>query len=93
MINVYRGSIQIVGTPDELFQDLADAIGGVKRAFRNGGESEVQIETMVKDAVRMADMTEAERVDALLKDIEKLSSEWLAALGETTRKNGGNTND
>lgn len=36
MINVYRGSIQIVGTPDELFQDLADAIGGVKRAFRNG---------------------------------------------------------
>lgn len=48
---------------------------------------------MVNDAVRMADMTEAERVDALLKDIEKLSSEWLAALGETTRKNGGNTND
>lgn len=93
MINVYRGSIQIVGTPDELFQDLADAIGGVKRAFRNGGESEAQIEIMVNDAVRMADMTEAERVDALLKDIEKLSSEWLAALGETTRKNGGNTND
>lgn len=31
MIKVYRGSIQIVGTPDELFQDLADAIGGVKK--------------------------------------------------------------
>jgi len=93
MIKVYRGSIQIVGTPDELFQDLADAIGGVKRAFRNGGESEAQIETMVNDAVRMADMTEAERVDAMLKDIEKLIPEWLSSLGKMTRKNGGNTND
>lgn len=93
MIKVYRGSIQIIGTPDELFQDLADAIGGVKKAFRNGGEAEAQIETMVNDAVRMADMTEAERVDAMLKDIEKLIPERLSSLGKMTRKNGGNTND
>ncbi len=36
---------------------------------------------MVNDAVRMADMTEAERVDAMLKDIEKLIPEWLSSLG------------
>lgn len=48
---------------------------------------------MVNDAVRMADMTEAERVDAMLKDIEKLIPEWLSSLGKMTRKNGGNTND
>ena len=31
MIKVYKGSIQIAGTLDELSQDLMDAIGGVKR--------------------------------------------------------------
>ena len=48
---------------------------------------------IVNDAARMADMTEAERVDAMLEDIEKLISEWLSPLGKMTRKNGGNTND
>lgn len=94
MIKVYRGSIQIVGTPDELFQDLADAIGGVKKAFRNGGESEAQIETMVNDAVRMANMTEAERNEALCKDVKKLFPDLYASLEKMTgKKDGGNTND
>lgn len=93
MIKVYKGSIQIAGTLDELSQDLTDAIGGVKKAFRNNGESEALIEMVVNDAVRMADMTEAERVDAMIEDIDKLISEWLSPLGKMTRKNGGNTND
>lgn len=93
MIKVYRGSIQVAGTPDELFQDLTDAIGGVKKALRNNGEPEALIEMVVNDSVRMADMTEAERVDTMLEDIDKLISEWLSPLGKMTRKNGGNTND
>lgn len=41
---------------------------------------------VVNDSVRMADMTEAERVDAMIEDIDKLISEWLSPLGKMTGK-------
>lgn len=94
MINVFKGSILLNGSPWELSQDLANAINGVKKALRNGGMPEVLVEAIVNDAVRMANMTEAERNEALCKDVKKLFPDLYTLLEKMTgKKDGGNTND
>lgn len=94
MINVFKGSILLNGSPLELAQDLANAINGVKKALRNGGMPEVLVEVIANDAVRMADMTEAERNEALREDVKKLFPDLYASLEKMTgKKDGGNTND
>lgn len=94
MINVFKGSILMNGSPWELSQDLANAINGVKKALRNGGMPEVLAEAIVNDAVCMANLTEAERNEALCKDVKKLFPDLCASLEKMTgKKDGGNTND